>query len=97
MHYFLFDAPLIHMMCQYKKTSVVKRHHIYKVVWIPVIGEELHAKLEEDNEHDEHAVAVILYGRTVGHLPIRYILWPHGMPATPFLRLPGMYWRPGVY
>ena len=26
-------------------------------------------KLEEDNKHDEHAVAVILDSHTVGHLP----------------------------
>ena len=44
-------------------------HHIYKAVWTPVIGEELHTKLEKDNEHDEHTVAVILDGGTVGHLP----------------------------
>ena len=30
-----------------------------------MIGEELYTKLEKDNEHDEHAVAVILDG----HLP----------------------------
>ena len=46
----------------------MKGHHIYKAVWIPVINEELHTKLETDNEHDEHAVAVILHSHTVGHL-----------------------------
>ena len=30
-----------------------------------MIGEELHTKLEEDNEHNEHAVAVILYNHAV--------------------------------
>ena len=54
----------------YENASVVKDHdHIYKSIWTPVIGEELHTKLEEDNEHDKHAVAVILDDRTVGHLP----------------------------
>ena len=53
-------------MCRYEKASVVKGHHIYKAVWTPVIGEGLHTKLEENNEH---AVAVILDGRTVCHLP----------------------------
>ena len=57
------------MACQYKKASVVKGHNIYKAVWLPVIGEELRTKLEKDNEHDEHAVAVILDGCTVGHVP----------------------------
>ena len=55
------------MVCQYEKASVVKGHHIYKSVRTPVIGEELHTKLEKDNE--VHAVAVILDGSTVGHLP----------------------------
>ena len=61
----------------------MKGHHIYKAVWTPVINEELHTKLEKDNEHDEHAVAVILDGRTVGQLPrtISLVLWF-------FLRLP---------
>ena len=65
------------MICQYKKASVAKGHHIYKAVWMPVIGKELHTKLEKDNEHDEHAVAVTLDGRTVGHLPctIYLVLW----------------------
>ena len=57
------------MVCQYEKASVMKDYHIYKSVWMPVIGEELHTKLEENNE--VLAVAVILDGRTVGH--------PHGL------------------
>ena len=56
------------MACRYEKVSVVKGHHIYKAVWTPVIGEELRTKLEKDNEHDEHAIAVILDGCTVGYL-----------------------------
>ena len=64
------------MTCRYKKASVVKGHHIYIAVRTPVIGEELHAK-PEDNKHDEHAVALILGGRTVGHLSrtISLVLW----------------------
>ena len=27
---------------EYEMESVVRGHHIYKVVWTPVIGEELH-------------------------------------------------------
>ena len=52
-------------------------YHIYKSVWTPIIREELHTKLEEDNRHDEHAVAVILDGHTVDHLPrtISHVLW----------------------
>ena len=57
------------MACQYEKASVVKDHHIYKSVRALLISEVLHTKLEEDNKHDEHAVAVILDSHTVGHLP----------------------------
>ena len=53
----------------YKKESVVRGHHIYKTSWTPVIGEELPAEREENNEHDEHAVAVRKNGVIVGHVP----------------------------
>ena len=48
-----------------------------------MIGEELHTKMEKDNEHDEHTVAVILDSRIVGQLPrtISLVSWF-------FLRLP---------
>ena len=50
------------MACWYEKASVVKGHHIYKPVWTPVISEKLHAKLEKDNKHIEHAIVVIFDG-----------------------------------
>lgn len=56
-------------MATYEKSSVVKGHHIYKFVWTPVIGEELQTKLEQNNEHDRHAVAVMRDDQIVGHLP----------------------------
>ena len=56
-------------MATYEKSSVVKGHHVYKFVWTPVIGQKLNTKLEEDNEHDKHAVAVLLDDQIVGHLP----------------------------
>ena len=45
---------------KYEKVSVAPGQHVYKSVWTPVIGEELQVKLEEDNEQDEHAIAVFL-------------------------------------
>ena len=53
----------------YEKESVVRGHHIYKIktVWTPVIGEELPVEREEDNQHDQHAVAVVKNGDIVGH------------------------------
>ena len=37
--------------------------YIYKVYWTPVIEVELTLMTEDDNEHDEHAVAVVCYVR----------------------------------
>ena len=58
-------------MVTYEKSSVVKDYHVYKFVWTPVIGQEVKTKLEEDNEHNKHAVAVLLDDQihVVGHLP----------------------------
>ena len=53
----------------YQKVSVVRGHHIYKVVWTPEVGEILHLRTEEGNEHNEHAVAVVKDGLIVGHVP----------------------------
>ena len=39
--------------------AVGKGHHIYKTYWMPVVGEELTLETEDDNEHDEHAVATM--------------------------------------
>ena len=49
--------------------SIVRGHHIYKVVWTPVIGEELTVIPEENNDHDRHAIAVMKDGEVVGHVP----------------------------
>ena len=57
----------------FNKHSVVRGHHIYKTYWMPVVGEELTLEMEDDNEHDEHAVAVMKDGYIVGHMPL--ILW----------------------
>ena len=39
-----------------------------------MIGEELPVEREEDNQHDQHAVAVVKNGDIVGHMP-RSILY----------------------
>ena len=58
------------------KESVV-RGHVYKVVWTPVIGELLPLRAEENNEHDNHAVAVVKGDCVVGHVPqsISRVAW----------------------
>ena len=53
----------------YKKESVVRGHHIYRKSWAPVIGEVLPVEREEDNQHDDYAVAVMKNGDIVGHVP----------------------------
>ena len=55
----------------YQKVSVVRGHHIHKVVWTPEVGEVLQVRTEDGNEHDEHAVAVVKDGLIVGHVPPR--------------------------
>ena len=52
----------------YDKGSVVRGHHIYKTCWTPVI-EELPAERDEDNQDDEHLVAMMKNGAVVGHMP----------------------------
>lgn len=42
----------------YEKVSVITGHCIYKLIWTPVIGEELVLQPEDDNEHDKHTVAM---------------------------------------
>ena len=58
----------------FNKDSVVRGHHIYKTYWTPVVGEELTLEMEDDNEHGEHAVAVMKDGYLGWHMPL--ILWP---------------------
>ena len=53
--------------CVYEKESVVRGHHIYKTSWTLMIG-ELPIEREEDNQHDEHAVAVMKNGTIIGHV-----------------------------
>ena len=53
----------------YQKASVVKGHHVYKEMWTPHLGQVLQVRPEEDNEHDEYAVAVVKNGSVVGHVP----------------------------
>ena len=51
-----------HSLCvpsSVEKESVVRGHHLYKAIWTPVIG-ELSLRAEDNNEHDNHAVAETL-------------------------------------
>ena len=52
---------------------MVRGYHVYKEIWNPVIGEELHCQREMSNEKDRYAVAVKKARLVVGHLPKRKI------------------------
>ena len=52
--------------------SCVRGYHEYKGIWDASVREILHCNREVDNPNDDHAVAVIRRGVTVGHVP-RYV------------------------
>ena len=64
---------------RYEMESVVRGHHIYKVVWTPVIGEELLLQPEDDNEHDRYAVSLLRCSDScvVRHVPrsVSRVFW----------------------
>ena len=51
--------------------------HVYKSVWIPVLGEQLGTQQEYGNPEDRYVVSVVNSSRTVGHMPreISNICW----------------------
>ena len=56
----------------YQVESVIRGHHIYKTVWTPFIGETLSLRIEDGNEQDSFAVAVIKNDDIVGHAPRQF-------------------------
>ena len=48
----------------------VKECHVYKTLWIPVIGEFLLSEREPENPKDKYAVCIKKENRIVGHLPL---------------------------
>ena len=57
--------------------SIVRGYHVYKDLWKPAIGEELHDEQEPDTAVNKFAVRVVKNDETVRHLPRKYprILW----------------------
>lgn len=49
--------------------SIVRGHHVFKSIWTPHVGEVLPARVEEGNEEDRYAVAVLKGSVVVGHVP----------------------------
>ena len=56
---------------EYCFESFVRGYHAYMDIWTPKVDDEnLCLKPESDNEHDSFAVAVLLEGKVVGHVPM---------------------------
>ena len=54
-------------------TSIIRGHHVYKVVWDATIGEMLEAASddrEEAKEYDKYAVGLYKRDLLVGHIPM---------------------------
>ena len=49
--------------------AMIRGHHVYKEIWIPVEGEVLSCMREVGNSRDPMAVAVKKGGDVVGHVP----------------------------
>ena len=49
--------------------SIVRGHHVYKMVWTSWLGEILTVIPELENNHDRHAVCVKKEREIVGHVP----------------------------
>lgn len=48
----------------------IRRHHVFKSILSPIVGERLSCKREIDNEKDPYVVAMIRDRTTVvGHVP----------------------------
>ena len=55
---------------QFPFNSFVRGYHAYMDVWTPKVGDEnLYLEPEDGNEYDKNAVAVIIDGKTGGHIP----------------------------
>ena len=51
------EIPITLLTC-FDLTSYVKRYHVYKSTWTPVLNEKLCSEVEPDNLIDKYAVAV---------------------------------------
>ena len=53
------------------KVSVIRGHHVYKLNWTPIVGQNIEVHAEHDNIRDPRAVAPYL-DANIGHLPIEF-------------------------
>ena len=64
------EIPLL-VTKNFETMSHVKGYHVYRTLWIPVIGEYLLSEREVDNPKDQYAVCAKKENRIAGHLPLR--------------------------
>ena len=64
-----FSAVLHGPMEEFTIDSVVRGHHVYKSIWTPRVGEVLPTEVEDDNDEDVYAIAVLRGSVVVGHVP----------------------------
>ena len=53
--------------------SVIHGHHIYKQIWLLLVGEILTLELEEGNNHDKFAVSLLKHAIVLGHVPREFL------------------------
>ena len=58
-----------------EKHSVLTEHHIYELIWTPIIEEILHLEAEDGNQHDKYTVAV-MKKKTIKSLDTCLIVFP---------------------
>ena len=71
--------------------SVVHGHHVYKSVWLPVIGEQLILEKEPANPHNELAVAVKGFSDSGPHF--KYLFTDHMVFYMKGLCCLSYYWE----
>ena len=57
------------MEAEYEIPSCIRGYHIYKNVWVSVVGEVLECERQQQNDKDRYAVAVKKDRTIIGHLP----------------------------
>ena len=62
-------ARVLECQKSFQFTSVIRGYHVYKDHWQAEIDDELQCEIEEANEHDKNAVAILQNGNVVGHIP----------------------------
>ena len=62
-----YEMPPV-IIKEFVTESVIKGYHVYMNDWTPILGENLSARPEPENETDKYPVAVTTDARVIGHL-----------------------------